>query len=108
MSLSWGVSNNKQLNIERATQKWKGTVVGIEEEIKVIFEGDGAVEHVDSMFLMPFESCLLIFFRCAMNDREGEEMSRKVYEMIYARLHPKRIIDEFGETQADYMRSLRL
>jgi hypothetical protein len=54
MSLSWGVSNNKQFNIERAIQKWKGTVVGIEEEIKVIFEGDGALEHVDSMFLMPF------------------------------------------------------
>jgi hypothetical protein len=42
-----------------------------------------------------------------MNDREGEEMSRTVYEMIYARLQPKRIIDEFGKTQADYMRSLR-
>jgi hypothetical protein len=27
--------------------------------------------------------------------------------MIYARLQPKRIIDEFGKTQADYMKSLR-
>ena len=36
-------------------QKWKGTVVGIgREEIKVIFEGDGALEYIDPMFLRPF------------------------------------------------------
>ena len=35
-------------------QKWKGTVVGIGEEIEVIFEGDGALEHIDPMFLRPF------------------------------------------------------
>jgi hypothetical protein len=36
-------------------QKWKGKVVGIgREEIEVIFEGDGALEHIDPMFLGPF------------------------------------------------------
>jgi hypothetical protein len=36
-------------------QKWKGTVVGIgREEIEVIFEGDGALEYIDPMFLRPF------------------------------------------------------
>lgn len=36
-------------------QKWKGTVVGTgREEIEVIFEGDGALEHIDPMFLRPF------------------------------------------------------
>jgi len=35
-------------------QKWKGTVVGIGREIEVIFEGDGALEHIDPMFLRPF------------------------------------------------------
>jgi hypothetical protein len=36
-------------------QKWKGTVVGIrEEEIEVIFEGDGALEFIDPMYLRPF------------------------------------------------------
>ena len=33
-------------------QKWKDTVVEIgKEETEVTFEGDGAVEHIDSMFL---------------------------------------------------------
>jgi hypothetical protein len=36
-------------------QKWKGIVVDIErEEIEVIFEGDGEIEHIDPMFLRPF------------------------------------------------------
>ncbi|MDQ1254243.1 MAG: hypothetical protein QG646_3469 [Euryarchaeota archaeon] len=36
-------------------QKWKGTVVGIgKEEIEVILEGDGAIEHIDPMFLRSF------------------------------------------------------
>jgi hypothetical protein len=35
-------------------QKWKGTVVGVREEIEVIFEGDRALEHIDPMFLRPF------------------------------------------------------
>ena len=35
-------------------QKWKGTVVGIGNEIEVIFEGDGELEHIDPMFLRPF------------------------------------------------------
>ncbi len=36
-------------------QKWKGTVMGIgKEEIEVIFEGDGALEHIDPYYLRPF------------------------------------------------------
>jgi hypothetical protein len=35
-------------------QKWKGTVVGIGDEIEVIFEGDEELEHIDPMFLRPF------------------------------------------------------
>jgi hypothetical protein len=35
-------------------QKWKGTVVGIGNEIEVTFEGDGALEHIDPVFLRPF------------------------------------------------------
>jgi hypothetical protein len=36
-------------------QKWKGIIVGIgREEIEVIFEGDGELEHIDPMFLRPF------------------------------------------------------
>jgi len=36
-------------------QKWKGTIVGIgREQIEVIFEGDGELEHIDSTFLRPF------------------------------------------------------
>ncbi|MDD2340507.1 MAG: hypothetical protein PHG79_09725 [Methanosarcina sp.] len=36
-------------------QKWKGTVIGIgKEEIRVVFEGDGATEYIDPMFLRPF------------------------------------------------------
>lgn len=36
-------------------QQWKGTVVEIgKEEIGVTFEDDGAVEHIDSMFLRYF------------------------------------------------------
>ena len=48
MSLSWGVSKNKQLDIERATQKQEDTIIGIEEEIEVIFEVDlaGEIAHI--------------------------------------------------------------
>jgi len=35
-------------------QKWKGTVAGIGEEIEVIFEEDGALEHIDPLYLKPF------------------------------------------------------
>ena len=35
-------------------QKWKGTIVGIGNEIEVIFEGDGELEHIDPMFLRLF------------------------------------------------------
>jgi hypothetical protein len=36
-------------------QKWKGTVMGIwDEEIEVVFEGDGAVEHIDPSYLRLF------------------------------------------------------
>ena len=60
MSLSWGVSNNRQLDIERATQNWKDTVVGIEEEIKVIFEVDRAGE-IDHIFQIPIQFMPFVF-----------------------------------------------
>jgi len=51
--------NTKEFKIGMAVryenQKWKGTVVGIgREEIEVIFEEDGEIEHIDPMFLRPF------------------------------------------------------
>jgi hypothetical protein len=36
-------------------RKWKGTLIGIgREEIEVIFQEDGAIEHIDPMFRRPF------------------------------------------------------
>lgn len=43
------------MTVRYENQKWKGTVVGIgSEEIEVIFEGDGALEHIDPIFLKTF------------------------------------------------------
>lgn len=44
-----------EMAVRYENQKWKGTVVEIgREEIGVIFEGDGAFEHIDPMFLRSF------------------------------------------------------
>jgi hypothetical protein len=41
-----------EMAVRYENHQWKGTVVEIgKEEIGVIFKGDGAVEHIDSMFM---------------------------------------------------------